>query len=414
MNTRSGSALSSRQPGRLSRRGFLSGTAAASTVAILDPRLVRGSQANSKIEVAMFGCGNRGRWIADLFTRHGGYQVVATYDYFADRAARCGEEHKVPAERRFSGLEGYKRLLADRPDAVAVESPPYFHPQQVVAAVEAGCHVYLAKPIAVDVPGCLAVEAAGKAATAKDLCLLVDFQTRADKLYQEAVRRVLAGDIGPVVSGEAVYYCGPTWSDSAELDADPTNQELRLRNWGIDRILSGDIITEQNIHALDVACWLIDKNPVGAVGTCGRKARKGAGTCNDHFGVLFNFPDDVLIAFASKQYGIGYNDIGCRMFGPQGTVDTHYFGDVKILGHKPYRGGKVVGLYTNGAAQNVATFHDCISQGKFDNPTVPQSVRSNLTTILGRTAAYRRQPVTWDEMIETKEKLEADLSGLKA
>ena len=50
----------------------------------------------------------------------------------------------------------------------------------------------------------------------------------------------------------------------------------------------------------------------------------------------------------------------------------------------------------------------------FSNPTVAPSVRSNLTTILGRTAAYRRAEVTWDEMIKANEKWEAGLKGLKA
>ena len=92
-----------------------------------------------------------------------------------------------------------------------IESPPYFHPEQALAGVEAGCHVYCAKPIAVDVPGCLTMAEAGRKGTEKKRCVLIDFQTRANEFYQEAVRRVHAGDIGPLVSGEAVYYCGPTW-----------------------------------------------------------------------------------------------------------------------------------------------------------------------------------------------------------
>jgi hypothetical protein len=40
-------------------------------------------------------------------------------------------------------------------------------------------------------------------------------------------------------------------------------------------------------------------------------------------------------------------------------------------------------------------------------------VRSNLLTILGRTAAYQGEVVRWDQLINTTEKLEADLKGLK-
>ena len=48
------------------------------------------------------------------------------------------------------------------------------------------------------------------------------------------------------------------------------------------------------------------------------------------------------------------------------------------------------------------------------NLTVPASVRSNLTTVLGRTAAYKNGVVTWEEMMRKKEKFMPDLKGLKA
>ncbi len=397
---------------KLDRRAMLAGTAAL-TFTIVKPQRLRGAEANSKIELGMIGCGGRGNWIANLFQKHGKYQVVAAADYFPDRVEAFGKRFAVEASRRHSGLSGYRNLLQGRLDAVAIETPPYFHPEQAAAAVEAGRHVYLAKPIAVDVPGCLAIGRAGKKATGKKLCFLADFQTRADPIYQEAVRRVHGGDIGPLVNGEAVYYCGTTWGTGGDLASDPTNPELRLRHWGVDRILSGDIITEQNIHALDVASWIINQEPLSAVGTGGRKARPGPGTCYDHFAVIYHFPGGVVLGFNSKQYGTGYDDIGCRMFGPQGMIDTHYFGSVSIQGNKPYQGGPMKNLFTAGAVANIAEFHDNITRGRFANPTVAQSVRSNLTTILGRTAAYRRKPVTWEEMLRANEKLEFDLKGLK-
>ena len=63
---------------------------------------------------------------------------------------------------------------------------------------------------------------------------------------------------------------------------------------------------------------------------------------------------------------------------------------------------------------NIATFRDNITKGECANPTVPASVRSNLTTILGRMAAYKNGVVTWQEMMRAKEKFTPDLKGLKA
>ena len=398
--------------GGFSRRGFLAG-ATALGLTIIKPELVTAAQANAKIKLGLIGCGGRGYWIANLFMQHGGYELVAASDYFQDRAEGTGNRFKIPQAKCFSGLSGYKRLLDVKPDAVAIESPPYFHPEQAIAGVEAGCHVYCAKPIAVDVPGCLTIGEAGRKGTENKRCVLIDFQTRANEFYQEAVRRVHAGDIGPLVSGEAVYYCGGTWGGAEALAADPKSPENRLRAWGLDRVLSGDVITEQNIHALDVAAWIVNQNPVKAYGTCGKKGRQDPGTCNDHFAVIFTFPNDVLVSFASKQYGTGYDDIGCRMYGPKGTVDTHYFGLVLIHGEKSYKGGRLGNLFTDGVVKNIADFHAAVTKGDCTNPTVAPSVRSNLTTILGRTAAYKKAEVTWDEMMKAAEKLEFPTTGLK-
>ena len=394
----------------LDRRLFL-GTSAPF---LLDAATVRGSQANSRITLGMIGCGGRGTWIADLFQKHGGYQLVAAADYFPERLGPFSEKFQVPKDRLHSGLSGYQQLVAGKVDAVAIESPPYFHPTQAEAAVAAGKHVFLAKPVSVDLDGCQRVLQAGKNATEKKLCFRVDFQTRMDPMYQEAVKRSQVGDIGRIVCGEATYSCGPTWDRQAEfLLADPGNPEARLRAWGLDQILSGDVITEQNIHALDVACWILDAEPVSATGTGGRKARK-AGTCWDHFSVIYRFPGDLLVTFCSKQLGQGWDDICCRMYGTDGTVDTHYFGEVSIRGKMPYKGGRMENLFQRGAAENIAAFHQDVLQGQCANSTVAPSVRSNRTTILGRQAAYRHSTVTWEEMMSRGETFDPRLEGLKA
>ena len=320
-----------------SRRNFLAGaTAAAAGLLVVEPRQVAAAEANSKITLGLIGCGGRGNWIANLFQKHGGYQFVATADYFPDRAKAAAQQLGVAENRAFSGLSGYKRVLDARPDAIVIISPPYFHPEQAMAGVDAGCHVYCAKPIAVDVPGCQTIADAGRKGTEKNRVVLIDFQTRTSEFYQEAVRRVHAGDIGNVVSGEAVYYGG---SGLGRADYDPNNPESKIRTWGLDRVLSGDTITEQFIHALDVATWVADAAPIKAYGACGKQGRDDAGTCNDHFSVIYSFPKDVLVDFTGTQFGTGYDDIGCRMFGSQGMIDTHYSGIARIVGHKSYKGG---------------------------------------------------------------------------
>jgi len=399
----------------VSRRRFLANTgAAALAFSIVKPEQVRGSTANSAVTLGVIGCGGRGTWIADLFQKHGGYQVVALADYFEDRVNEAGEKAKVSAANRFTGLSAYKRLLEQKVDAVAVISPPYFHPMQAADAVAAGKHVYVAKPIAVDVPGCTSIQDSAAKATGNKQCFLIDFQTRANDFFIEALRRVHDGAIGTFAFGESTYHAEDPFEDKADLVKAGTPEGI-LRGWGLSRELSGDIITEQNIHTLDVMNWIMAKPPISASGTGGRKFRE-VGTCWDTFSVTYKYADDVGIAFTSRQFdGFGTRPEGIRnrMFGTEGVLETEYGGQVLVRGKDFYNGGKTEDIYERGAVNNISAFHDAIAKGDYSNPTVAESVRSNLVTILGRTAAYEGRVITWDDLMKSEARLTPDLKGLK-
>lgn len=398
----------------VSRRRFLKNAGgAAVAVSIVKPDFVRGRSA-TKIDLGVIGCGGRGTWIANLFQKHGGYNIVAAADYFPDRVSNFGDKLGVPTARRFTGLSGYQRLLEQKIDAVAIESPPFFHPIHAAAAVAAGKHVYLAKPVAVDVPGCTTIEESAAKATAGRQCFLVDFQTRANEFFVEALRRVHDGAIGRFAFGESTYHADDPFGEQASY-ARSDDAESRLRAWGLSREFSGDIITEQNIHTLDVASWIMATPPLLAYGTGGRKFRS-VGTCYDTFTVVFKYADDVGITFSSRQFnGQGSRPEGIRnrMFGSEGVLETEYGGQVLIRGKQFYRGGETPTIYEQGAVNNIAAFHSAIEREDYSNPTVAESVRSNLVTILGRTAAYRGAVVTWDEILQSDERLVPDLQGLK-
>ena len=401
----------------ISRRDFIreAGLAAAS-LTVLPANLVRGSQANSRVKLGVIGCGGRGVWIAKLFAEHGGYEIFAGADYFAERTADLGTQLGVPPDRLFTGLSGYKRLLESGVEAVAVISPPYFHPEQAAAAVAKGAHVYLAKPIAVDAPGCRLIEELGRQAAQKKLCFLVDFQTRNNPFFVEAVGRVRHGAIGDFVFGEATYHAECPFEKWYEpMRKEPRNPEVRLRAWGLDRALSGDIITEQEIHVLDVASWIMGAPPLYAVGTGGLTARPKIGTCFDHFAVYYQYPKDVAVQFSGRQFkGHGTAEgLKNRMFGSKGVLETQYGGEVLIRGENFYRGGKTNQIYLEGAVNNIAAFHESITTGDYANATVPPSVQSNLVTILGRKAAYEKRRVDWSEIVKDKRRLAPDLEGLR-
>jgi len=418
MSERHEASIAANKHETVSRRRFIAAAgAAALSFTIVKPELVRGAGANSKVKLGLIGCGGRGTWIAQLFKQHGGYEVVAVSDYFQDRADNAGGKLGVPEANRFTGLYGYKKLL-EKVDAVAIESPPYFHPEQAALAVDAGCHTYVAKPIAVDVPGCHSIGDSGRKASRKKLAFLIDFQTRADPFFMEALKRVHTGAIGEFTFGEAIYHANCPFKRMYDAwRSDPDNPEVRLRSWGLDKVISGDIITEQNIHTLDVMSWIMDSEPVSAVGVGARTIRQ-VGTCNDHFALLFEYPNKVGITFSSKQFnghGTQPGGIRNRMFGSKGVLETAYGNDVTMIrGENFYRGGKSPAIYKDGAVANIKTFHESIVEGNFENPTVEPSVRSNLVTILGRTAAYTGRKVNWKRLVKSTEKLDANLKGLKS
>ncbi len=384
------------------RRAFL-GTAGG--VLVLKPETVFGSQANSAVELGIIGAGSRGVWIGGHFKEHSMARVAAYADPFQDRLDAAAEKLGVERSRLYRGLDGYRELLASRVDAVAIESPPYFHPQQAAAAVAAGKHVYLAKPVAVDVAGCKSILASAEKAKGK-LSFLVDFQTRVRPVFQEAARRVHEGEIGPPVMGHVYYHTGRLRrKDAPGMSA----AEARLRNWVFDKTLSGDVIVEQHIHVIDMANWYLQGHPLKAIGAGGRKARIDVGDCWDHFLVMFHYDNAVKVDFSSNQFAKGYNDLCARIYGSEGTLDSHYNSFVRITGDRPWAGTDKDDTFTGGSIINIKNFIESVRSGKPVN-NAAESVESNLTSILGRMAAYREAMVTWDEMMRSNEKLEANLS----
>ena len=388
------------------RREFIAGAVTAAAFTLVRPAALRAQGANGKLQLGLIGCGNRGLWIGGLFEENTNTKVVALHDYFQDRVDMGRDRFEVDPRNCFTGLSGYKALLECDVDAVAIESPPFFHPAQAEAAVNAGKHVYVAKPIALDVPGCRTIQESADKAKGRGLSFLVDFQSRNNSIYREAVQRVRNGEIGKIVCGEAHYHCGMN-----PQRAEPGNPESRLRNWLWDYELSGDIIVEQNIHVIDIATWFINEQPTRAYGTGGRGARE-IGTCWDHYVVTYWFPNDVVLDFSSTQFLRGYSDLGNRMYGSEGTVETHYGGDVWLDNGTRWEGGSTGPIYSEGAVNNMKDFCAGIDSGQIVN-TADDSVRSNLTSILGRTAARHGELVTWDEMMDDAEEVDGGLEGLK-
>jgi predicted dehydrogenase len=365
---------------------------------LVPPAIAFGSQANSALAVGIVGCGSRGAYIGAFFQEFAGARVVALADPVPSQIAAIRDKLQIPDARGYATLDGYRQLCESQLDAVVIESPPYFHPAQARAAVEAGKHVFCAKPVAVDVAGCWEFSQAAQGAGGR-LSFLVDFQTRARAVFQEAAARVRRGDIGEPVLGHVYYHGGRNRvPDTSGLP----RQLARLRNWLHDRVLSGDIIVEQNIHVLDVANWFLQAHPERAWGAGGRKARLD-GDVWDHFIVTYWYAGGVKVDFSSAQFLNGYSDLCIRIYGTEGVVDSHYNGLVRITGEHPWLGAEKDSTFRDGAIENVRAFARAVRSGHPVN-NAQDAVISNLTAILGRTAAYAQREVSWREMMESAEK----------
>ena len=389
------------------RRDFVK-TAAAGLL-ILKPATVFGSQANSAVEVGLIGCGGRGNWLAPFFPEYTGARIVALADVVQEHLDSTGKTLKVDGSRAYYGPEAYKELAHSKLDAVIIETPPIYHPLHAEEAVKAGKHVFCAKPIAVDVPGCQSFQASGKQAAQKNLSFWADFQTRAQEVYQEAAKRVHQGDIGKPAFAQVLYYAGRPVKDRGTPGMDPG--ERRLLNFFTDKVLSGDIIVEQNIHVIDVANWLLQGHPLKATGTGGTDwsgTPYDTGDAWDHFQVTYWYGNEVQADFSSNQLTNSFSDLCVRVFGIKGCADTHYGGLVRITGDNAWLGAEKDDTFKQGCVNNIKAFVASIRDGKPIN-NADQSAESNLTAILGRMAAYQQRLITWEEMMKSKERLHADL-----
>lgn len=405
-------------PERIGRRAFVAGMASAAAL-MVTPGVARAQEGDAgiarRIKLGVVGNGGRGKWIAGLFRKHGGYDIHAVADYFPDVAKDAGDTLGVDVSRHFSGLSGYRKLMESGVEAVALETPPCFFPEHVHAAVEAGLHVYMAKPVAVDVHGCLQVKAAAAKAAERKQCFLVDYQMPTDPHVIECAKRFREGALGNLGVVKSFYYGG--------LFGDPpltANIESRLRRlvWVNDVSIGGSYHVNACIHPIQAMMWVLGRTPVAAVGMS-RVARPNPhGDSHDMYGITYEF-DDGLFWTHTGRHAKGTT-------GPEDPLATcEFLGDAYMIvgyggkalirgGPGHYPGGRIDNLYEAGASRNIATFYRNVTQADHTNETVPLAIDSCLATLLAREACLRKGRMTMQELLQANRRLEVDLKGLKA
>ena len=330
-------------------------------------------------------------------------------DVFQDKIDNCRETLKtekgveIADENCFVGFDSYQKVIDSGVDLVLLCTPPHFRPAHVEAAVNARKHIFMEKPIAVDPVGARSVLASAKKAEAIGLSIISGTIRRVQKDYMETQRRVANGEIGEIVGANILRNGGALWYRTRQPGW--TEMEYMLRNWVNFCWLSGDHITEQFIHEIDVMNWYIGENPVKAIGWGGRQ-RRVTGDQYDFFSIEYVYDNGMRTHCAARQINGCTNRKVQQINGTKGYADAAgilYDWQGNELWKYPHpEEGDTDSPWgvTNPYVQEHINLVTAIRSG---NPVsdAEAQVNSTLITIMGRISAYTGKDVTWEEMMNS-------------
>lgn len=415
-----------KQKKQLSRRTFLGNTIAVGALGVLGTQSILTACGSKKLtlpvprdaapdgpvlKAGLIGCGGRGTGAAINFLDAGpSLQITALGDLFSDRLERARKkildkkQNEVADDHCFLGFDAYEKVIDSGVDLVILATPPHFRAMQFEAAVKAGKHVFMEKPVAVDPVGARSIMATGEKAKGVGLSVVAGTQRRHQRDYLKTYEHIMNGEIGDIVSATCYWNGGKLWHKNRKEGW--SDMEWMIRNWVNWIWLSGDHIVEQHVHNLDVINWFTGKHPVKAVGF-GSRQRRITGDQYDNFSTDYVFDNDMHNHSMCRQINgctnnvseyvrgtKGYSNCRNKIMNPDQTIHWKYdYGTdeegkelkrVKISPYVQEHIDLVTAIRTNqpiNEAQNVAT--------------------STMTAIMGRISAYTGKEVTWEEMMNS-------------
>ena len=386
-----------------------------STVAVAAAlSIARGAHAagSDVLRLALVGCGNRGTGACKeaLSTSQGPVKLVAVGDLFADRAERSVANLSkypelkpnidVPAERRFLGFDAIDKVLAVGVDVVLLATSPHFRPAHYAAAIKAGKHVFMEKPLCVDAVGYRTLVAANAEAKRQKLSVVVGLQRRHQQNYLEGIQKIRDGAVGDVRLIRTYFNMPGGGRAGTPKPPDMSEMEYQIRFWGIFAWLCGDHIVEQATHEIDVANWVMGTHPVRANGLGGREVRKGPGNGDiwDHHCIEFEYADGTRHYCQARQQPGAWSHVSDNVLGTKGevTLGTGPWGYGNLT-PRELRSGKVVNPYQrehDDLMQSIRGTGAYRCEGDY-------GAESSMTAVMGRMATYSGQQVTWEKAIQS-------------
>ncbi len=389
----------------LTRREFLKASAGVTLGAIatgLPAHAFVHARGSDKLRVGLIGCGGRGTGAArDAVFADKGVEIYALGDLFRDKLDACrenlqslGEAFNVSDDRCFTGFDNYKGVIESGVQIVILATPPAFRPLHFQAAVEAGKHVFMEKPVAVCPAGVRMIIEAGEKARQRGLAVVAGTQRRHDFSYRETIKRIQAGAIGRIVAGYCYWNQGGLWAVPKQEGWSDT--EWQIRNWLYFTWLSGDHIVEQHIHNIDIINWVLGTHPVRALAMGGRQVRTDPiyGHIYDHFAVEFEYPGGIRVLSMCRQIDNCANRVGEWVIGTDGVADPSGW----IQGKTEWR---YEGARTNPYMQEHVHLIQGIRKGEPLNET-RQVAESTLSAMMGRMSAYTGKEISWEQAMNSQ------------
>lgn len=393
-----------------SRRSFLKSSALGAAGIITTTGLASGrfvyARGNDLIKVGLIGCGGRGLGAANQAMSTGkDVRLVAVGDYFKDRAKNGADALRkqypdqvdITEDRIFDGFENDKGVIASDVDVVLIACVAKLHPLYAKRALEAGKHVFVEKPNAIDAAGIHMLEEAVRLAREKKLSFLSGLQSRFCPQSQALVEKIHAGAIGEVKAIQSTFLRSPYGvrgypEGMSELDVQVYNQYMF--SW-----LSGDDFTQSLVHNVDRMTWLLGgKTPVKAFGMGGRASmtERKYGDVFDHHAAVFHYPDDACRLFAYCRTEIGCYDLHDDLI--IGTKGNAFWNAARITGETNW---KYEGKYLGGHLEEQIALFDALRKGdRLDSGDFVAD--STMMAILGQVAAYTGKMIAWKEIYDSK------------
>ena len=398
---------------KVTRRGFIKKTAQVGAVTFLAGNQLVFANSSDTIRVGLIGCGGRGTGagIIDCAESSKGIELVAMGDLFQDhmdeapdrikrnlekRKLSVKDIYKVTPETTFVGFDAYQKVIDSGVDMVILTTPPNFRPMHLKAAIEAGKHVFVEKPVAVDPVGVRSIIASSKIAKQKGLTLVSGTQMRRLKSNLETIKRLHEGAIGEITGGQCFRSGGAmrNWRSSEKVKkSDWSEMEYQIRRWLLWTWLSGDFIVEMHVHNLDIMNWIINAHPVKCIGVGGRQARTGLeyGNIYDHITVEYEYPNDVRVEYMGAQIDNYIYRSNQRVTGTKGSAILDFRKGI-IKGNNPF---VFDDKSPNPAVLQYKDMIESIRNGNAINEG-QQIAESTMTAILGRMSAYTGKALEWD------------------